>query len=227
MRKCTDHDQRYHQTRAGRDAQNKRACNRVRKKSLQQEAGNRQRAAQQNPGSMFAIIGSDEATIARVCEETEGYVLPVNFNAPAQTVIAGETDPVQRAADTLSGMGAKAVKLAVSSGFHSKLMAPAADEFRQAIRGIPVGQPAKPFYSNITGRRLEAGTDLPDYLARHLVSPVHFHQEVSAMLADGIDTFVELGPNTVLTMLIKRNFKQATALNVENLKTLEKLKSTL
>lgn len=185
-----------------------------------------QRAADENPGSMFAILGSDEATVAQVCAETEGYVLPVNYNSLNQTVIAGEVEAAQRAADALLARGAKkAVKLAVSSAFHSKMMASAADELKERMAEIPTSTPQKPFYSNVTGKLLEAGTDLPAYLAQHLVSPVHFHEEVSAMLNDGIVRFVELGPNKVLSMLIKRSFEQAETYNVENLKTLEKVRA--
>ena len=186
-----------------------------------------QKAADQNPGAMYAIVGSDEDTVARVCTETAGYVLPVNFNAPSQTVIAGETAAAQAAADTLAAMGAKAVKLAVSSGFHSELMRPAAEEFSAKIAGIPTHPLHKPFYCNLTGKRMEESCDLKGYLASHLVSGVHFHEEISAMIADGVENFVELGPNKVLTMLVKRNFKQVSACNVENLKTFEKWRASL
>ncbi|MFR9189522.1 MAG: ACP S-malonyltransferase [Anaerotruncus massiliensis (ex Togo et al. 2019)] len=78
-----------------------------------------QRAADKNPGSMYAILGSDERTIARVCKETPGYVLPVNYNNATQTVIAGENAAAEAAATALAEMGYKAKKLAVSSAFHS------------------------------------------------------------------------------------------------------------
>jgi len=186
-----------------------------------------QRAADENPGSMFAIIGSDEQTISRVCEETDGYVLPVNYNSLSQTVIAGEPNPAQQAADRLAGMGAKAVKLAVSSAFHSKLMDCAAVEFKERIAGIKTAPLEKPFYSNVTGGLFPPDTDLVEYLARHLVSPVRFHEEISAMLAAGISSFVECGPGKVLTMLVKRGFKEASAYNLENQKTLDKWKASL
>lgn len=186
-----------------------------------------QRAADANPGAMYAIVGSDEATVEKICGETEGYVLPVNFNAPAQTVIAGEAGPAERAAEALAAMGAKAVKLAVSSGFHSKLMESAAAEFSAAIADIPIRRPDKPFYCNLTGKRLEDGADLKAYLARHLVSGVRFHQEIAEMEQAGIQRFLELGPNKVLTTLVKRNFKQVQAMNVENAKTLAKWRESL
>lgn len=186
-----------------------------------------QKAADANPGAMFAIVGSNEEAVEKVCAETEGYVLPVNFNAPAQTVIAGETAAAQKAADTLAAMGAKAVRLAVSSGFHSKLMESAAGEFAAAISGIPAAAPAIPFYCNLTGKRLEDGADLKAYLCKHLVSGVRFHQEIAEMERDGIGAFLEIGPGKVLATLVKRNFKQVKVANVENLKTLDKWRESL
>lgn len=186
-----------------------------------------QRAADENPGEMYAIINSDEQTIQSVCEETPGYVLPVNFNSLKQTVIAGETQAAQKAAAVLADKGAKTAKLAVSSAFHSRLMQGAADELREKIAGIPVHPMKKPFYCNITGDLMTPDTDLKDYLCRHLVSAVHFHEEVYHMLRNGISDIVELGPNKVLTMLVKREFKEVRAMNVENMKTLEKCKAAL
>lgn len=187
-----------------------------------------QRAADENPGSMFAIIGIDAAAVRQVCEETEGYVIPVNFNSPNQTVIAGDSEAAQKAADALQAKGAKrTIRLLVSSAFHTKMMASAAEEFKERVSGIPVCAPKKPFYSNVTGKLLASDTDLVPYLAKHLVSPVYFHQEISAMLENGITRFVELGPSKVLTMLIKRTFEHAEAYHVENLKTLEKCKEAI
>ena len=186
-----------------------------------------QRAADKNPGSMYAILGSDERTIARVCKETPGYVLPVNYNNATQTVIAGENAAAEAAANALAEMGYKAKKLAVSSAFHSKLMASAAQEFSEAIADVAFHPLAIPFYSNITGRQIHPDADLRQYLIQHLVSPVHFHEEVSDMVADGVDMFIELGPNKVLTSLIKRGFKQVSACNIEKPSAVEKLRETL
>ncbi|MBC8585925.1 ACP S-malonyltransferase [Youxingia wuxianensis] len=185
-----------------------------------------QKASEQNAGAMYAILGSDEASVALACRQAQGFVTPVNYNSPSQTVISGEQSACAQAAAVLSQQGAKAVKLAVSSAFHTKMMDGAAQEFKEAMSQIPTGEAALPFYSNITGKRWEP-QDLTQYLGLHLVSPVHFHEEISAMIADGVDTFVELGPNKVLTMLIKRTFKQVTAVNVENLKTLEKARQVV
>lgn len=186
-----------------------------------------QKAAQNSDGAMFAILGSDVETISQVCGETQGYVLPVNYNSPVQTVIAGETQAVTAAANALAEKGAKAVKLAVNAAFHSALMKPVADEFRGHIAAVPTVQPSIPFYSNLYGGPLREIANIQDYLCAHLVSPVKFVQEIQGMLADGVDTFVEFGPGKVLTGLVKKTSRQVKAVNVENLKTLEKLRELL
>ncbi len=175
-----------------------------------------------NAGTMAAIVGSDEETVARVCEEVSGYVVPVNFNAPAQTVVAGEKEAVAAVSAKFAEMGKRAVPLAVAAAFHSKLMAPAAEEFRPAAEKFTFREPEVPFYSNLTGQVLDSTADMADRLARHIVSPVLFTKELFAMQAAGIDTFVELGPGKVLSGLVKKTLKGVAILNVENGKSLEK-----
>ncbi|MFR9189523.1 MAG: ACP S-malonyltransferase [Anaerotruncus massiliensis (ex Togo et al. 2019)] len=99
--------------------------------------------------------------------------------------------------------------------------------FSEAIADVAFHPLAIPFYSNITGRQIHPDADLRQYLIQHLVSPVHFHEEVSDMVADGVDMFIELGPNKVLTSLIKRGFKQVSACNIEKPSAVEKLRETL
>ena len=186
-----------------------------------------QKAAQQHPGAMFAIIGSDNDAIAIVCEETPGFVTPVNFNTPAQTVIAGEPEAAQAAADTLSWMGAKAVKLAVNAAFHSKLMADAAEEFYAKIKDFHFHEPNLAVFSNVTGAALPKDTDLAAYLKKHLISPVQFVTEMQNMANAGIDTFVEFGPGKTLTSFVRKFSRAYTACNVDTLKTYEKAVATL
>lgn len=181
-----------------------------------------QKCAEEQSGAMAAILGSDDATISAACENVDGYVVPVNFNAPGQTVIAGDTEAVEAAMSVLSEQGAKARRLAVNAAFHSAKMQPAADAFYAVIKGMEFQQPSVDFYSNITGGKLQT-TDMPDYLAKHIVSPVQFVTELQTLAADGYDTFVEIGPNKVLTGLVRRTLKGVTCANVENNATLEKL----
>lgn len=191
-------------------------------KVIKARAAAMQKAAEQNSGAMYAIIGKTAEEIEQVCSEIDGYVVPVNYNSSAQTVIAGETAAAEKAAEKFSEMGAKAVKLGVSSAFHSKLMQPAADEFAPAISDITFNKPSVEFYSNLIGGLQTDFDNMPEKLAKHIVSPVRFTSELAALQAAGYENFVELGPNKVLTGLVKKTLKGVTAVNVENIKTLEK-----
>ena len=155
-----------------------------------------QKAAEAASGAMYAIIGKPAEEIEAVCAEIDGYVVPVNYNSSAQTVIAGETSAAEKAAAKFAEMGAKAVKLGVSSAFHSKLMQPAAEEFEAALREMkPVfNKPSAEFYSNLTGAVQTDFEDMPAKLAKHIVSPVKFTSELAALQAAGYENFVELVP---------------------------------
>ncbi len=181
-----------------------------------------QKAAESASGAMYAIIGKPAEEVEQACAEIDGYVVPVNYNSTAQTVIAGETEAAEKAAARFAEMGAKAVKLGVSSAFHSKLMQPAAEEFAPAIADINFGTPNVEFYSNLIGGIQTDFEGMPDKLAAHIVSPVRFTSELAALQAAGYENFIELGPNKVLTGLVKKTLKGVNAANVENVKTLEK-----
>ena len=196
-------------------------------KVIKARAAAMQKAAELNSGAMYAIIGKSAEEIEQVCSEIDGYVVPVNYNSAAQTVIAGETAAAEKAAEKFTEMGAKAVKLGVSSAFHSKLMQPAAEEFAPAISGITFNKPNVEFYSNLTGGLQTDFEDMPEKLARHIVSPVRFTSELAALQAAEYENFIELGSGKVLTGLVKKTLKGVNAANVENVKTLEKALSGL
>ncbi len=195
---------------------------------IEARAAAMQRAADICPGSMIAVMNCDADTIYKACEETEGYVEPVNFNSPGQIVIAGESGPTQAAADKLAAQGFRTSKLQVQAAFHSKLMAPAADDLKARIASVTC-HPPKGVYANLTGKLMPEDVDLVEYLAAHMVSPVHFYDEAVAMIDSGVDTFVELGPNKVMATLVKRTFKgqPISTYNVEDLKSLDKFKAAL
>ena len=183
-----------------------------------------QKASEAAGGAMYAIIGKTAEEIEEVCAGIGGYVVPVNYNSSAQTVIAGETSAAEKAAAKFAEIGAKAVKLGVSSAFHSKLMQPAADDFETALRGMGItfNKPSVPFYSNLTGDVQTDFDDMPSKLAKHIVSPVKFTSELNALAEAGYTDYAELGPGKVLTGLVKKTLKRVNAVNVENKKTLEK-----
>ncbi|MBQ7991289.1 MAG: ACP S-malonyltransferase [Oscillospiraceae bacterium] len=167
------------------------------------------RAAEKASGSMYAVIGMDADKIEKICEETDGYVLPVNYNSPVQTVIAGEDEAAKAAADRCLAEGARrAVKLNVASAFHSRLMQSAADEFVTFARTIEYSAPQITVMSNVTGRAFVFGEeDMAERLARHIVSPVRFVDEINALYADGYDRYIECGPGKVLAGLVKKTLK--------------------
>ncbi len=182
-----------------------------------------QKAAEENEGAMCAVIGLPSAEIEEVCESIDGYVTAVNYNSPVQTVIAGEVPAVDKAIEIFTEKKARCMKLNVSSAFHSRLMQSAADEFIKTAREIEFKAPGVDFYSNVLGARLDDFSGMPELLARHIVSPVKFVSELEAMKSAGIDTFIELGPNKVLTGLVRKTLSDAAFANVENEKTLNKV----
>lgn len=184
-------------------------------------------AAQAAPSAMCAVMGALPEEIKAVCDSVSGYVLPVNFNSAAQTVIAGEEAAVLSAMEQFTQIGKRTVKLAVSAAFHSKLMQSAADEFVEVIKDFKFSPPNVDFYSNLYGKKLTDFSDMVTYLCKHLVSPVLFTAEQQAMRDAGAELFIECGPNKVLTGLVKKTLTGVTALNVENEKSFSKLKETL
>lgn len=203
-------------------------------KVIKERAKAMQAAAENSSGTMFAVIGADSDVIEKACEtaslSTGSYVIPVNYNCPGQIVIAGEETAAQAAAQSLTDSGLRVVRLAVNAAFHSKLMAPAAENFYNKISKYTFSKAKVTVYSNTTGDKVEI-SDIPSYLKKQMVSPVRFIDEMNAMSRDEIDTFVELGPGKTLCGFIRRGLKGSAAINVniEDSKTagkcLEKLLS--
>lgn len=190
-------------------------------KVIKARAAAMDKAGRETEGAMYAILKMTPEDIEKVCEETEGYVVPVNYNSPVQTVIAGEKEAAEAAAKAFAEKGARAVRLNVSAAFHSKLMEGASKEFYEAIKDVKFNTPSVPFYSNVTGEELKDFSDMPSLLAKHMISPVRFTSELAAMSAAGISKFIELGPNKVLTGLVKKTLKGSVAVNAEDIKSLD------
>lgn len=181
------------------------------------------KAAKSSDGSMAAILKIAPEKVEEVCAEIEGYVIPVNYNSPVQTVIAGEKEAVAKACEKFAELKARAVPLAVVSAFHSKIMQPAADEFASKVNelGITFNKPSVKFYSNVLGTELTDFSDMPSLLTKHIISPVKFTSELAEMEKAGFTKFVEFGPGKVLTGLVKKTLKGVEAFNVESVETLE------
>lgn len=185
------------------------------------------KAAETTHGAMAAVLNTDNAVIEEVCGTMDGFVAPANYNSPVQTVIAGEEKAVDAAIAKFTELGKRSVKLAVSAAFHTKLMQSAADEFKTAISGFKFNAPNCDFYANLYGKKLEDFSDMPGYLAAHICSPVRFVNELNAMREAGIEAFVELGPNKVLSGLVKKTFRDVINVNIENIETLDKALAAL
>lgn len=182
------------------------------------------KAAKANPGAMAAVIGLSAEKVTEICEKikNEGdYVQAVNFNSPVQTVIAGTKEGIEKASLLAKEEGARrALPLAVSAAFHSELMKPAAEEFKEAVKDMDFKKAKVKFYSNVIGKELTDFSDMPSLMARHICSPVRFTEELNAMKNDGFDCYVELGPGKVLTGLVGKTLKEVKAVNIENAETL-------
>jgi [acyl-carrier-protein] S-malonyltransferase len=178
-------------------------------------------AANANKGSMAAILKLSPEKITEVCNNAKEYAAAVNFNSPMQTVVAGTPEGIDEVSAVFTEMGARVVKLNVAGAFHSKLMQTAADKFYETARTITFKKPQVKYYSNVTGGELTDFSDMAGLLAKHIVSPVLFTSELTAMQTAGADKFIEFGPGKTLTGLVKKTLSGVKAANVEDLKSLE------
>ncbi len=160
------------------------------------------------PGAMAAILGELARPIEAICLEASevGTVVPANYNAVEQTVVSGEVPGVERAMELAKAAGAKrVVRLTVSGAFHSPLMAPAITGLEQALLRPDWSDPRWPVFSNVTAAPVVTAPDARSLLLQQLTSPVRWVEVVRAMAtAYPGATFVEMGPGTVLTSLVKR-----------------------
>lgn len=180
-------------------------------------------AARNNKGTMAAIMKISPETVAEICEKAVNYVSAVNYNSPVQTVIAGTPEGIAEVSEIFKEMKARVVPLSVAGAFHSRLMQSAADKFYETAKTINFKTPEVKYYSNVTGEELTDFTNMPELLAKHIVSPVKFTSELTAMQKDGADRFVEFGAGKTLTGLVKKTLKDVTAFNIENMDGLANL----
>ena len=164
-----------------------------------------QAAVPNGEGSMAAVLGLDDEAIAQCCEGIDGEVSAANFNAPGQVVIAGESAAVNAAIDACKAAGAKrAVPLDVSGPFHSRLMQAAAADFASALAAIELTMPRVPVIQNVHASAASSVDEIRTLLVEQLYSPVRWTACVNSMVDSGVEQFVECGPGSVLTGLVKR-----------------------
>ena len=168
-------------------------------------ASEMQKCCEAVPGTMAAVIALPDDKVEEICASVDGLVIAANFNCDGQVVISGEKAAVEEACARMKEAGAKrALPLAVSGAFHSPLMEPARIALGKAIEATPFVEPVCPVYQNVTALPETDPERIKANLLAQLTSPVRWTQSVKAMIADGADTFVEMGPGTVLQGLVKR-----------------------
>jgi [acyl-carrier-protein] S-malonyltransferase len=175
-------------------------------------------------GAMSAIIGLDDALIAKACAEAaQGEVVsPVNFNSPGQVVIAGNKAAVERANELCKAAGAKrALPLPVSVPSHCALMKPAADKLAADLNSISFHTAVIPVVNNVDVVAAADAADIKDALVRQLYSPVRWTESIEFLAAQGVDTVIELGAGKVLSGLIKRINKELNTASVTDVASLK------
>ncbi|PKR78588.1 [acyl-carrier-protein] S-malonyltransferase [Halalkalibacillus sediminis] len=193
----------------------------VRKRGLLMEE-----AVPTGQGTMAAVLGADEELIVEITEKitAEGDVVNVaNFNCPGQIVISGSVKGVELASEQLKEAGAKRVlPLNVSGPFHSDLMKPASEDFKEALDKINIHSTEVPVYANVHAKPITEASEIETCLVDQLYSPVQFTNTIQQMLEDGVDTFVEIGNGKVLSGLVKKIHRRAKVFNIQDVESYEK-----
>ncbi|MFM8314905.1 MAG: ACP S-malonyltransferase [Deltaproteobacteria bacterium] len=196
-----------------------------------------QNAVPQGKGKMAAVLGLSDDKVKELCEKASekgsgSLVVPANFNAPSQVVIAGHAEAVDRAQSIASDPNAgelkarKVVPLNVSAPFHSPLMKPVAEKFTSHLQTIQWKQRAFPVVHNVDAQIREEG-DLVGLLTQQLDHPVLWTSCVSSLVGHGTTAFVEMGPNKVLTGLIKRIADNVKLFSMDSIDDLKKFETYL
>ena len=183
-------------------------------------------------GGMSAILGLDAEKIAAICEETAAKTNKVvsiaNYNCPGQIVISGKKAAVEEACEKLKAAGAKrAIMLNVSGPFHSGMLVGAGEKLGKVLENVEIHKPVIPYAANVTAQYVTEAQPVKDLLVKQVSSSVKWQQCVETMLADGVDTFIEIGPGKTLAGFMKKIDRSVKTLNVEKLEDIEKVVEAL
>ena len=179
-------------------------------------------------GGMDAIIAMDADKILEVLEKVDGIVGIANYNCPGQIAISGEKAAVEKACELLKDAGAKrCIPLNVSGPFHSPMLKGAGEKLAKELEHVTIHDIAIPYVTNVTGDFVKDSGDVKDLLAAQVSNSVKWIQCVEAMLADGVDTFIEIGPGRTLSSFVKKINKEVTIVNVDKYADLDKVKALL
>lgn len=175
-------------------------------------------------GGMAAVIAMDADKIAEICENTPGKVQIANYNCPGQIVISGEAEAVKAASAALAEAGAKRViPLNVSGPFHSQMLVPAGEKLHDFLQGVDVAEGFAPYYCNADAEEITDAAKVKELLKRQVYSSVRWQQTIENMIADGVDTFIEVGPGKTLTGFMKKINREVKSINIATVDDLAKL----
>ncbi len=177
-----------------------------------------QRASELQETGMMAVLKLDDDRINQLASKYDN-VYPVNFNCKGQVSVAGLKDQLAQFGQDVKENGGLVRILEVAGGFHSPFMQSAATELKDIFEQASVAEAQIPVYANCTGEKYQGS--YTDTMLRQIVSPILWQKSIENMIADGVDTFIEVGPGSRLTKMITRISKDITMLNVENEETLE------
>jgi [acyl-carrier-protein] S-malonyltransferase len=175
-----------------------------------------QEAVPVGTGAMAAILGLDAERVAQACHEAaQGEVVsPANLNGAGQVVIAGTRDAVARAGERAKALGARRVlPLPVSAPFHWALLKPAEERLAPELRALPFATPRVPVIANVDGQPKRRGGDAIEALVQQVSNPVRWEEVVLRLASEGVTTYVEVGPGTVLSGLVRKIHREATSVS--------------
>jgi [acyl-carrier-protein] S-malonyltransferase len=168
-----------------------------------------QKACEQNPSTMAAVLGLENEVVEKICNEIEEVVVPANYNCPGQLVISGSDKGIEIACEKLTAVGARrAIKLPVGGAFHSPLMEPARAELEQAIDETNFSNGVCPIYQNVMASAITNPEEIKGNLIKQLTSSVLWTQTMQQMIEDGLTSVTEVGPGKVLQGLFKKVDRQ-------------------
>lgn len=175
-------------------------------------------------GAMTAVLGLDNDKIEAICHQTQGIVTIANYNCPGQTVITGEAAAVTEAAKALSEAGAKrCVPLKVSGPFHSELLKGAGEKLERELYGIKLRNPAIPYISNVDALDVTEAAPVKTLLKNQVSSSVCWQQTIEKMIANGVGTFIEIGPGKTLSGFMKKINKDVKCMNIDKLADMDRV----
>ncbi|MDE6892737.1 MAG: ACP S-malonyltransferase [Lachnospiraceae bacterium] len=174
-------------------------------------------------GAMSAVLGIEAAAIEKVCEETQGMVSIANYNCPGQIVITGEKTAVDAAGLALKEAGAKRIiPLNVSGPFHSPMLAHAGEQLGEALKEVEIAGEFLPYVANVTADYVTEACEVKPLLERQIASSVRWQQSIERLIADGADTFVEIGPGKSLSGFMRKINREVSVFNIDKLEDFEK-----